>query len=154
MRDVIYCNQCGAQNRASSLQCRTCGEVLRVPDIPTQPSTALGVDATSQSTPSTSDPAIGAFLIVRNGPVAGAQFWLDASFHQVGREPASDVFLDDVTVSRRHAEIRRVGRHYVVRDLGSLNGTYVNGTRIDEHTLYDGDELQFGRFRVAFVASR
>ena len=72
----------------------------------------------------------------------------------MGRHPGSDIFLDDVTVSRRHAEFYRHGAGFVVRDVGSLNGTYVNRERIEETALNDGDEVQVGKFRLTFLAAR
>jgi len=94
-----------------------------------------------------------ALLIVRRGPNAGARFLLDAERTTAGRRPDSDIFLDDVTVSRRHAEFVRSGQGFVVRDVGSLNGTYVQRDRIDEVALNDGDEVQIGKYRMVFHAS-
>ena len=96
-------------------------------------------------------PAGSALLVVKRGPNAGSRFLLDRSTTSAGRHPDSDIFLDDVTVSRRHAELRRDERgNYVVRDAGSLNGTYLNRTRVDEASLADGDELQVGMFKLVF----
>jgi pSer/pThr/pTyr-binding forkhead associated (FHA) protein len=94
-----------------------------------------------------------ATLIVRTGGQAGERFVLREILTRLGRHPASEISLDDITVSRRHAEINREGHRYVVRDVGSLNGTYVNGERIDEVTLVQGDELQIGKFRLVFFES-
>lgn len=90
-------------------------------------------------------------LVVRHGPDAGSSFRLDAPTTSIGRHPESDVFLDDITVSRRHVEVARDASGYVVRDAGSLNGTYVNRERVDEARLRHGDELQIGRYRLSFV---
>jgi pSer/pThr/pTyr-binding forkhead associated (FHA) protein len=98
-------------------------------------------------------PRGSALLIVRRGPNAGARFLLDAERTTAGRRPDSDIFLDDVTVSRRHAEFVRTGDAFVVRDVGSLNGTYVQRDRIDEVGLKDGDEVQIGKYRMMFHAS-
>jgi pSer/pThr/pTyr-binding forkhead associated (FHA) protein len=98
-------------------------------------------------------PRGSALLIVRRGPNAGARFLLDADRTTAGRRPDSDIFLDDVTVSRRHAEFVRVAQGFVVRDVGSLNGTYVQRDRIDEVALNDGDEVQIGKYRMVFHAS-
>jgi len=94
-----------------------------------------------------------AMLVVRRGPNAGAKFLLDAEVASAGRHPDSAVFLDDVTVSRRHAELRRVatGGH-LVRDVGSLNGTYVNRDRVDEVNLVHGDEIQIGKYRLLYIS--
>ncbi|WP_426560413.1 FHA domain-containing protein [Angustibacter sp. McL0619] len=89
-----------------------------------------------------------ALLRVDRGPNAGARFLLDGDSTTVGRHPSSDIFLDDVTVSRRHAEFLREGATFSVRDVGSLNGTYVNGQRIDSSPLATGDEVQVGKFRL------
>jgi len=92
-----------------------------------------------------------ALLIVRHGPTAGARFLLDADVTTVGRHPGNDIFLDDVTVSRKHAQFVRTSEGFVVRDVGSLNGTYVGRERIDrEARLRTGDEVQIGKFRFLF----
>lgn len=99
-------------------------------------------------------PAGSALLIVRRGPTAGARFLLDADVTTAGRHPEADIFLDDVTVSRRHAEFIRHDSVFEVKDLGSLNGTYYNGARIETAALDDGAEVQIGKFRLTFYASR
>ncbi len=98
-------------------------------------------------------PGHSALLIVQRGPNAGARFLLDADRTTAGRRPDSDIFLDDVTVSRKHAEFVRREDHFVVRDVGSLNGTYVQRDRIDEAVLRDGDEVQIGKYRLVFHPS-
>lgn len=98
-------------------------------------------------------PAGSALLIVQRGPNAGARFLLDAERTTAGRRPESDIFLDDVTVSRKHAEFVRREGHFVVRDVGSLNGTYVQRDRIDEAVLRPGDEVQIGKYRLVFYPS-
>jgi pSer/pThr/pTyr-binding forkhead associated (FHA) protein len=99
-------------------------------------------------------PAGTALLVVRRGPNAGSRFLLDSEVTEVGRRPDSDIFLDDVTVSRRHAEFYRQGGRFAVRDVGSLNGTYVNRERIEEAALNGGDEVQIGKFRLVFLQGR
>ncbi len=99
-------------------------------------------------------PAGSALLVVQRGPNAGARFLLDADRTTVGRRPDSDIFLDDVTVSRKHAEFLRRGGHFAVRDVGSLNGTYVQRDRIEETVLRGGDEVQIGKFRMVFYPSQ
>jgi len=91
-----------------------------------------------------------ALLVVKRGPNAGSKFLIDKEVTGAGRYPESDIFLDDVTVSRRHAEIRRENGRFSIRDMGSLNGTYVNLQRVDEAELADGDELQIGKFKLIF----
>ena len=95
-----------------------------------------------------------ALLVVLRGPNTGARFLLDDDEVMSGRHPDSDIFLDDVTVSRKHAVFRREGDSFVVRDVGSLNGTYVNRELVDEVTLTTGDEVQIGKFRLVFYASQ
>lgn len=100
-------------------------------------------------------PSGAALLVVRRGPDLGARFLLDQNVTVAGRHPAVDIFLDDVTVSRRHSEFRRAGTTFSVFDRGSLNGTFCDGTRIDgEITLVDGAEVQIGKYRFTFFASR
>jgi pSer/pThr/pTyr-binding forkhead associated (FHA) protein len=99
-------------------------------------------------------PSGSALLIVQRGPNEGSRFLLDQDLTTVGRHPNADIFLDDVTVSRRHAEFHRHGKDFQVRDLASLNGTYYDGVRIDAAMLEDGSEIQIGKFRLTFYASR
>ena len=96
-------------------------------------------------------PAGSALLVVKRGPNAGSRFLLDRDTTSAGRHPDSDIFLDDVTVSRRHAEFRREGGEFVVIDVGSLNGTYVNREPVDSAVLAGGDEVQIGKFRLVFL---
>jgi pSer/pThr/pTyr-binding forkhead associated (FHA) protein len=90
-------------------------------------------------------------LIVRRGPNAGSKFFLDTDVTQVGRHPESDIFLDDITVSRRHAELRRSPQEFTLADVGSLNGTYVNRERVEDARLRSGDEIQIGKFKLVFL---
>jgi len=99
-------------------------------------------------------PSGSALLIVRRGPNSGARFLLDTDVTVVGRHPDADIFLDDVTVSRKHAEFVRHRSAFEVRDLSSLNGTYFDGVRIETALLSDGAEVQIGKFRLTFYASR
>jgi pSer/pThr/pTyr-binding forkhead associated (FHA) protein len=96
-------------------------------------------------------PTGSALLVVKRGPNAGSRFLLDRDTTSAGRHPDSDIFLDDVTVSRRHAEFRREGGEFVVIDVGSLNGTYVNREPVDQAVLAGGDEVQIGKFRLVFL---
>lgn len=95
-----------------------------------------------------------ALLVVLRGPNTGARFLLDDDRVTSGRHPESDIFLDDVTVSRKHATFERTGGRFVVKDVGSLNGTYVNRERIDESVLQTGDEVQIGKYRLVFYAAK
>lgn len=99
-------------------------------------------------------PAGSALLIVRRGPTVGARFLLDTDLTVAGRHPDADIFLDDVTVSRRHAEISRVAAVFSIRDLDSLNGTYLDGARTSGGVLQDGSEIQIGKYRMTFYPSR
>jgi pSer/pThr/pTyr-binding forkhead associated (FHA) protein len=96
-------------------------------------------------------PAGSALLVVKRGPNAGSRFLLDQSVTSAGRHPDSDIFLDDVTVSRRHAEFRLESDEFQVVDVGSLNGTYVNREPVDSAALANGDEVQIGKFRLVFL---
>jgi pSer/pThr/pTyr-binding forkhead associated (FHA) protein len=136
---------------------------MRLPGVgvPAGPLTDTGteVDADADTTLSAQDQATvealrhgTALLVVLRGPNAGARFLLDADVVSAGRHPNSDIFLDDVTVSRKHASFRREGDVFLVRDVGSLNGTYVNRERIDEVALKTRDEVQIGKFRLVFYA--
>jgi len=89
-------------------------------------------------------------FVVESGPKAGARYGLEADLTTVGRHSAADILLDDVTVSRQHVEVERSGDRYRVKDTGSLNGTYLNGDRIESDWLDDGDVLQVGRFKLVF----
>ncbi len=99
-------------------------------------------------------PSASALLIVQRGPNEGARFLLDQDVTTVGRHPNADIFLDDVTVSRRHAEFRRNGTSFMINDLASLNGTYFDGVRIETALLDEGAEVQIGKFKFTFFASR
>ena len=97
-------------------------------------------------------PQGSALLVVQRGPGAGNRFLLDQDVVTAGRHPESEIFLDDITVSRRHVEFRRTADGFTVSDVGSLNGTYVNRDRIDEAVLTNGDEVQIGKFRLVYFA--
>ncbi|MFC4334278.1 FHA domain-containing protein [Salininema proteolyticum] len=109
-----------------------------------------GADAQGPQ-PADSLPVGTALLVVKKGPNSGARFLLTNEVTSSGRHPDSDIFLDDVTVSRRHAEFHRDASGFTVRDMGSLNGTYVNRERVETATLGHGDEVQIGKFRLEFV---
>ena len=98
-------------------------------------------------------PEGAALLVVKRGPNAGARFLLDQDTTTAGRHPEADIFLDDVTVSRRHAEFRRNAGEFEVVDVGSLNGTYVNREPRNSESLSNGDEIQIGKFRLVFIVS-
>ncbi len=152
----VFCNQCGHRNPPEAAFCSSCGGVLdRLGD---HTITLAKIDPLLDAAGSEDDivvnlgdlPMAAASLVVRNGPQAGSALSLDADVTRLGRSTDGDISLDDITVSRRHAEVIRTGNSYLVRDSGSLNGTYVNNVRIDESPLVQGDELQIGKFRLVF----
>lgn len=98
-------------------------------------------------------PADSALLIVKRGPSDGSRFLLDVDVTTAGRHPNAEIFLDDVTVSRKHAEFRRTADGFTVTDLASLNGTYLNGSRVDSARLHDGDEVQVGKFKLTYYSA-
>jgi hypothetical protein len=162
----VFCTACGAENPAGSRFCANCGAALpdagypNAPDATSVLSAAGGLtDADSEFSPEAHQGAVdaltpgSALLVVKRGPNAGSRFLLDQDVTTAGRHPDSDIFLDDVTVSRRHAEFRREGIGYTVHDVGSLNGTYVNRERIDAVALTGGDEVQIGKFRLVYLTA-
>ncbi|MEY4310599.1 MAG: hypothetical protein RLZ71_525 [Actinomycetota bacterium] len=98
-------------------------------------------------------PSGSALLIVKRGASDGSRFLLDTDVTLAGRHPNADIFLDDVTVSRKHVQFVRDGKKFEVKDLASLNGTYLNGRRVDSVTLTDGDEVAIGKFKLTFYSS-
>lgn len=155
-----FCIQCGTQNPAEARFCQQCGTKLvsqesAVETTATMASLDRG-DTGDRLTPVTDGPEglkVGtAMLVVQRGPGSGNRYLLRTDLVTSGRHPESEIFLDDVTVSRRHAEFRRAGDTYTVTDVGSLNGTYVNRDRIDTVALRDGDEVQIGKYRLVFFS--
>ncbi len=155
MPDQLFCHQCGHGNPLGANFCSSCGAALEQrtgddstitfhPDPATEGPDDVSVDLNEI-------PAGLGALVARRGRNAGSRWVLDQDVTTAGRHPDSDIFLDDVTVSRRHVEITRDGSEYVVRDVGSLNGTYVNRNRVEEAPLRDGDEVQIGSFKLVFV---
>jgi hypothetical protein len=154
----VFCGQCGHRNSPSSNFCSSCGAALEVPGEDHTVTLTPNDDATSvedELTVALDDlPEGTGMLLVKRGPGAGSRFALDQDVVSAGRHPDSVIFLDDVTVSRRHAEILRGPNGYSVRDVGSLNGTYLNRERIEEEVaLGNGDELQIGRFKLVFLSA-
>ncbi len=153
----VFCNQCGHRNPPESSFCSSCGSVLDQLDDHTV--TLSKLDPLLEAQGPNDDvvvhmgelPTDTATLVVRSGSQAGTVLSLAAPVTRLGRRQESEISLDDITVSRRHAEITRTGDGYVVTDAGSLNGTYVNGERIDGPVLLlQGDELQVGKFHLVF----
>ncbi len=152
----IYCNNCGHKNPEGANFCSSCGAILEsspsepvtITFFPAQPSDPVDEEVAVESVELSGQ---AGSLVVRRGPKAGSRFLLDEAVTSIGRDPGSSIFLDDVTVSRRHAEVSVTNDGYVVRDAGSLNGTYVNRERVDEAVLVNGDELQVGTFKLTFL---
>ncbi|MEA3019280.1 MAG: hypothetical protein QOI47_804 [Actinomycetota bacterium] len=150
----VFCSTCGHRNPSNANFCSSCGNHLDVPGeehtVTLSPIDAAAEDELNVGIDDL--PAGAATLVVTRGPGAGSRFLLDRESVTVGRHPESEIFLDDVTVSRRHAELVRSGAAWVVRDVGSLNGTYVNRQRIEDSSALDnGDEVQIGRFKLVFL---
>lgn len=171
----MYCSHCGNALGAQDNFCASCGTPVRRddPTIVIQPEadrsdeaepephdvvSTISIDLDGEDERELFDdlpalePGSGLFVIVR-GPLAGARFVLDAPVTAIGRHPDADLLLDDVTVSRHHAEVRRTGGELVLVDMGSLNGTYVGSHRIEEHPLEMGDHVQIGRFKLVYVSA-
>ncbi len=132
----VFCNQCGHRNPPGANFCSSCGALIE-PEagdettITFAPVEGSGDAGDDELTVTLTDLDTTAMLVVKRGPNAGSKFALEHEVTRAGRHPDSDIFLDDITVSRRHAEIVRTSSSYTVRDAGSLNGTYLNRERID-----------------------
>src|SRR3954447_6038580 len=163
----VFCTQCGQQNPDDSKFCARCGSPLAHPapggtgaaeqtttismsgiDGPEEHGSDDLADVGVESLPSGT-----ALLVVKRGPNAGSRVLLDKDVNTAGRHPEIDIFLDDVTVSRRHAEFHRGPEGFTVSDVGSLNGTYLNRERIESAPLSGGDEVQIGKFRLVYFSS-
>ena len=165
-----FCTACGQQNPDEARFCAQCGTKLfagspaGAPEGNGEATATIQIGAADKA--DTSDRALNpvdaaavdalprghALLVVQKGPGAGSRFLVDTDVVQAGRHPDSEIFLDDVTVSRRHAVFNRAGDGFTVSDAGSLNGTYVNRDRIEQHRLSDGDEVQIGKYRLVFFS--
>jgi hypothetical protein len=153
---ALHCPECGFANNDGASYCQRCGAFLAGSEQSPGAATAtykVGETGELEVVELEDVVARGAALVIRaGGGRAGESFALEGDRLSVGRRPDSDVFLDDVTVSRDHALIVRRGNDYYLDDCGSLNGTYVNRKRIDSHRLVDGDELQIGKYKLAFLS--
>jgi pSer/pThr/pTyr-binding forkhead associated (FHA) protein len=153
----VRCPSCGHENPLSANFCSSCGtDLMPGGEHHTTMSVSLGDDSASEDIEvelGELDPGVG-MLVVTRGPNSGSKFALDQPLVTAGRHPDSDIFLDDITVSRRHAEIRHADDGYHLVDVGSLNGTYLNRQRVEDAVLHDGDELQVGTFKLLFIAGR
>jgi len=146
---MTKCPACGAVVGDNAAECPECGADL---EGSTQSFAPVGAAEVSE-TPGSAETE-GPLLVVRKGHEIGQRFYLDRDTLTVGRDPASDIFLNDVTVSRNHAVLRVVGDSVRVEDVGSLNGTYVNGVCIDKAQLAHGDSVQVGTFQMVFMAGK
>lgn len=145
----IYCPECGFQSPEAASYCSRCGALLVAESIG-ETTLSLGPDELDST--STRESIDGPALVVRSGGGrAGESFEAIGDRALIGRSPECDVFLDDVTVSRRHAELVREGEVFTIRDLGSLNGTFVNKRRIESTVVEDDDEVQVGKYRMTFL---
>jgi hypothetical protein len=154
---LVLCARCGHDNPDDARFCSSCGAAL---------TRGSGEDTLTLSAVEQADeedelekyldglaPGVG-LLVVRSGPDTGSSFRLEKTVTAIGRHPDSDIFLDDITVSRRHVTVERDADGYVLRDAGSLNGTYVNRKRVEDARLRSGDKLQVGRYRLTFLLGR
>ena len=149
------CPDCGYENDLGARFCSSCGARLR-PDPADEATVVIDqpVSGAAADDDETADMPVGTIgmFVVRQGPKRGSRIALDDDEVTIGRHPESDIFLDDVTVSRRHAVVRRVGASHHVEDAGSLNGTYVNQSRVEHAALTDRDEVQIGKFKLVYLA--
>ena len=153
----VSCPQCGHRNPLSARFCSSCGGALEIDgDTHTTRTVAVPVDSAIEEIEIELDeiPAGVGMLVVTRGPNSGSKYALDEPLTTAGRHPDSTIFLDDITVSRRHAEVRRTSAGYEVVDVGSLNGTYLNRERVERAELHEGDELQIGTFKLLVLAGR
>jgi pSer/pThr/pTyr-binding forkhead associated (FHA) protein len=152
---AVHCPECSFVNTDGANYCQKCGAHLTAPDSTGEPTTATyRVGETGEIEPVQMDEVVasGAGLVVRaGGGRVGETFPVEGERLSIGRRPDSEVFLDDVTVSRDHALLVRRGDDYWLDDCGSLNGTYVNRQRVDSQQLADGDELQIGKYKLSYL---
>ena len=148
----VYCPECGFLSPASANYCPRCGSLL-VQETRAETTMSFDLEAEGEDQDVLAAAGIrGPALVVRSGGgMAGQMFQPPEGTTLIGRSPECEIFLDDVTVSRRHAELERTGETFTIRDLGSLNGTYVNRHRIESTELADDDEVQIGKYRLTFL---
>jgi hypothetical protein len=153
---AVTCPECGFPNEDGANYCSRCGAHIGAPEPKESVTATYRVGETGEFIPVDVGAVVestGAAIVIRaGGGRVGESFPLDAERMTIGRRPDSDVFLDDVTVSRDHALIVRRGNDWFLDDLGSLNGTYVNRRRIESERLGDGDELQVGKYKLTFLS--
>lgn len=149
----LYCPQCGFQNPEVANFCAKCGSLLVLEEDGAETTLALTPGEVEEARNDLGDLGIkGPALVVRSGGgLAGEVFSATGERTTIGRSPDCDVFLDDVTVSRRHATLVHEGSRFLLQDQGSLNGTFLNRHRIESAELADGDEVQIGKYRLTFL---
>jgi pSer/pThr/pTyr-binding forkhead associated (FHA) protein len=149
----MFCPSCGFRNSEGAGFCARCGSTLLAdsPDAQTTISYLPGTEEGEEPSPDRVTPEVPTLVIRSGGSRSGETYPLMAVRTSIGRHPAADIFLDDVTVSRNHAVIEREGAAYYIADQGSLNGTYVNRRRVERQLLSDGDELQIGKYKLTFI---
>ncbi|MBV8429960.1 MAG: FHA domain-containing protein [Solirubrobacterales bacterium] len=151
-----HCPECGALNDEGANYCQRCGAFLAQSEPSPGTTTAtykVGETGEIEEIQLGDMVAGGAALVIRaGGGRSGESFPVEGERMTIGRRPDSDIFLDDVTVSRDHARLVRRGNDYYLDDCGSLNGTYVNRSRIESHRLTDGDEVQVGKYKLAYFS--
>jgi hypothetical protein len=152
----VYCPECGFQNPEAANYCAKCGALLVREEAGSETTMTWVPDESGDddSAPALDELGVqGPALVVRSGGGrAGETFTIDAERIVIGRSPDCEIFLDDVTVSRRHATLVRRGDRVTIDDQGSLNGTFVNRHRVESAPLEDGDELQIGKYRLTFLS--
>jgi FHA domain/zinc-ribbon domain len=150
---VVYCQECGFQNPEAANFCARCGALLQKGEGSVETTQSLSPEEVGELE---HEPVVGlegpALVVRQGGGRAGESFRPSADRTRIGRSPECEIFLDDVTVSRNHAVLIARPEGFVVEDLGSLNGTFVNRRRIDTAVLKGGDELQIGKYRMTFIA--
>jgi pSer/pThr/pTyr-binding forkhead associated (FHA) protein len=147
----VHCPECGFQNLEAAKYCEKCGALL-IPEEGGSETTMTIVPGADEETIVSTLPPEGVAIIVRSGGGrAGEAYVLERDRLTIGRSPDADIFLDDVTVSRRHAVLHRKGHGFAIEDLGSLNGTFVNRKRVEAKDLEDGDEVQIGKYKLTFL---
>jgi pSer/pThr/pTyr-binding forkhead associated (FHA) protein len=143
------CPACGARLEPDARTCASCGEQVHDRTASFPPVGKVVAPVVRVPAPVEAE---GPVLVVRKGPEVGERFYLDRSRLSVGRDPASDIFLNDITVSRAHAALEVAPHEVSVIDAGSLNGVYVNGVSVDRAVLRNGDQVQIGRFQMVFLS--
>lgn len=157
----MFCSKCGSFNAEGSMFCKKCGVPFRGGENKSETTASLPVVEAETEEEEEEEVELPeeklekgkAALVMKKGPDAGTRFILDSDVTSAGRHPESDIFLDDITVSRMHAEIKRNEGSFEIVDVGSLNGTYVNRERIDRADLKNGDEIQVGKFKLLFFTA-